>query len=107
MEVTGQESSWFFQMPWPSGHANLTGVMATAKARVPTSTSATTVLVAVSITDTPGGKIVCLALFATYAWVPSGVMATPKGSHPTRTLATTVLVSVAITDTVPRPPVPD
>jgi hypothetical protein len=53
-EVTGQASGWFFQKPWPSGHANVTGlgVMATLPGPIPTGTLATTVLVAVSITDT-------------------------------------------------------
>src|SRR5262245_10962517 len=80
--------------------------MATPVASLPTGTVATTVLVAVSITDTLAGRLVCLALFTTDAWDPSGVMATPNGSQSTRTLATTVLVAVAITVTTPRPPVP-
>jgi hypothetical protein len=55
----------------------------------PTLSLATTVLVAVSITET-----VLSSALATYAKVPSGVMATPVGSGLTRTVATTVLVVV-------------
>src|SRR5215813_8677116 len=76
--------------------------MATPRGLVslPTGTVATTVLVAVSITDTVPKKQQGI-LFVTYAWVPSGVMATPKGSR-TGTVATTVLVAVSITDTPPE-----
>jgi hypothetical protein len=71
------------------------GVMATPKGELPTLTVATTVFVAVAITDT-----VFETLFVTYAKAPFGVMATPCGSTPTATVATTVFVAVAITDTV-------
>src|SRR5262249_25544097 len=74
------------------------GVMATPTGLIPTGTVATTVLVAVSITDTVKENS-----FATYAWVPSGVMATPRGNLPTGTVATTVLVAVSITNTVLEP----
>jgi hypothetical protein len=57
---------------------------------------ATTVFVAVSITET----VESLPLFVTYARVPLGVMATPKGKEPTGIVAITVLLAVSITETV-------
>src|SRR5688572_7070633 len=69
--------------------------MATASGLAPTTTVATTVFVAVAITDT-----VFEVTFVTYAKAPSGVTATAAGVTSTTTVATTVFVSVAITDTV-------
>jgi hypothetical protein len=60
---------------------------------------ATTLLVAVSITET-----VSVPVFVTWARFPSGVMATPKGPLPTVIgVPTTMLVDVSITETVPEP----
>src|SRR5438309_1146046 len=61
----------------------------------PTGTVATTVFVAVPITD-----MELSLLFATYTRDPSGLTATPRGLGPSGTMATTVFVAVAITDTV-------
>ena len=75
------------------------GPMATPEGAFPTETVATTVLVAVSITETVPGTG---PKFVTYASLPSGVMATPRGKDPTGTVATTMLVAMAITETVPE-----
>src|SRR5262249_15170675 len=103
-EVTGQVSGWFFQKPWPSGQANVTGlgVMATPSGKCPTGTVATTVLVAVSITDTVPSPT--MTGVVTYAWVPSGVMATPSRNPPTGPVAATVWVAVSITETLLKTP---
>src|SRR5207244_1840408 len=62
----------------------------------PSTMVATTVFVAVAITDT-----VLLLMFVTYTRDPSGVTATPVGRIPTGTVATTVFTAVSIADTVP------
>jgi len=69
--------------------------MATAKGLAPTEMVATSVLIAVSMTETVLSKE-----FVTYARVPSGVMATPTGNSPTGMVATAVLVAVLMTETV-------
>src|SRR5438309_4000356 len=66
--------------------------------RLPTGTSATTVRVEVSITETvPSPK------FATYARVPAGFTATPYGWRPTATVPTTVLDAPSTTETLFAP----
>src|SRR5207253_1249003 len=63
----------------------------------PAGTVATTVFVAVAITD-----IVLALVFATYTLFPSGVTARPSGLSPAvRMWVTTVFVAVSITPTVP------
>jgi hypothetical protein len=76
------------------------GIMPTPNGLVPTMTVATTVLVAVSITEAVQGPNKQEAEFATYACFPSGVMAIPTGRLPTVTVATTVLLAVSITEKV-------
>src|SRR5215831_5725507 len=73
------------------------GPMKRPKARglVPTVTVATTVLVAVSRTET-----LLEPAFATYTRVPAGSTAAPVGAGPTGTVATTVLVAVSRTETL-------
>src|SRR5436853_4742097 len=73
------------------------GVIATPMGRSPTGTVATTVFVAVAITDT-----VLSAVFVAYTRDPSGVTATPWANCPTGTVATTVFVAMSRTDTLDR-----
>ena len=63
--------------------------------KFPTGMVATTVFVAVLITET-----LAVPLFTAYAKTPFGSIANPSGVSPTGTVATTVLVAVAITETV-------
>jgi hypothetical protein len=70
-------------------------VIAIESGKLPTATVVTTVLVAVSTTET-----VLLLAFATYRSVLSGVRATLAGLLPTEMVAVIVLVAVSITETV-------
>ena len=80
--------------------------MAIAFGVLPTVTSATTELVAVSITKTlsatssNGAPWELEPGFVTYARRPSAVNATQRGVCPTSTVADTVLVAVSITETL-------
>ena len=69
--------------------------MTTFVGLLPTPTVATTVLVAVDITDTSSEPS-----FTTYTSAPSGVIAMSVGLLPTAIVATTVFVTVETTDTL-------
>ncbi len=71
------------------------GCTETARGPASTGTVATTMLVAVSITETVSEEA-----FVTYARVPAGCTETPWGLLPTGTVATTMLVAVSITETL-------
>jgi hypothetical protein len=73
---------------------------ATPTAESPAGTVATTVLVAVSITET---EPIVPVPELTYARVPAGLTATEYGKLPTATVATTLFVAVSITETLSSP----
>jgi hypothetical protein len=76
------------------GWKPIPGVIAPPKGPYPTLTVSTTVLLAVSITETVPSPLLVMC-----AQVPSGVIATPKGTLPTATVAVTALLAVSITET--------
>jgi hypothetical protein len=75
------------------------GFTATPSTKVfPSITVVTTMLVAVSITETMPAPLLVMA--AIYTLVPAEFTATPRGLPAIGTVVTTVLVEVSITDTL-------